>query len=336
MSDEFPWLKQTELTEDFYTFTPYRQPSLFQIENTREELEASTRCERFPFELESIAKEGLKQHQRNLKASTEKFCSEDMFMLKKEFDDFFYETLNKREMTQEEYDQISSDESRFNKLREEVFGEFKKYLKSYQGTEFDVHQYIADHMEKNKDRRGGGNWVIRKAKMDYGHCMSVCKHYSDQFKNRMREVKELRPWLIKFSEKYMEMFRVSFAFSGYRAIRNCEGVVFYRPDLKHSCMKDGTFKMPAEYEKQFFDAIEEIVPLGKKRRPLDDVYLDMNGCSGHLDTFLLKLNTGTMAIGYLDKGFGSSNCQGTFYISNIFPESVVKQNRLHPWSDICD
>jgi hypothetical protein len=150
---------------------------------------------------------------------------------------------------------------------------------------------------------------------------------SYNFMTRMRELKQERPWLVECSEKYMTQFGVSFAFGGGRAFDLYEGAIFYGMDSLKADGSFATFKMPAAYEKQFFDAIERIIPLGERRRFSDDVMPGMKGCQEYLYAFLFKLDKGA-SIGYLDKDIGSRFCEGTFYINSVFPTAAVREHAV--------
>lgn len=331
-------LDKVDLNPDIHDMTPYRQPSFFDVAKKAEELESPKRIRflNFPVQLEEIAREGLAEHNMYAKKKGDTLTSHEVHLLRSA------EKPVERSKFEEAYQALPEatkaiiDASHrwpaeiVQQVRREVKRELYSRFGSTAGKTYDPSDAIAAEYKRAWHDFGGGGMVHHNSKAAWEFVTGYMQGRHNEFAQRMRTIQEARPWLIEFADRYHDVFGgVTFVGNGYRAIEGSEGTVFFKPEDRYG----GTFKISAEIEQEFYHSIQNVVPIGKMRRPRDEVHLDFNGCQPELDAYWLQLKDGrggTMA--YLDRDFGHDFLQGWLIVANPFDAKTVEENRMHPWS----
>jgi len=278
-------LSREELPE---STTIYRQPSFFTIEQKREELKTRSKIPHFPFALDAILEEGAKEH--------------EIFSKTKE-------TLEPADIEQIRLLTFCKDTTEIAQILNRIG--------SCKGTTFDAHDHLAHHRFQHESAWGGGGPVNRRSsELEMGHILGVCKSHTDKFAARIQSITLKQPWLIKFSEKYMNLFGVSFVGNGNRCIEGYEGLTLYHTydTAKRDYGSSHQRKLSFPEERKFIESINDIIPVGKILRPSDEQHLDFNGCGQYLDGFEFILDNHSISFAYLDRSFGSYNREGWLFI----------------------
>lgn len=291
----------------------YRQPSFFGIESTRDRLQTELRAERFPVIMADMARRAAEMHK-------------------------VYQNDNWRQLTGYDrkaflFELSGRDEA------EKLALLFKFGLTK--NREFDVSEYM-DAFYKDPASRDGfalrtninlpvqaRHKIIEREDLtpdSERELRVVDDHLRSKYAERLREVKERKPALIRFSERYIDLFGVTFVGNGFRCLRGYEGLNFLDDgnnlgiaNVPNGLRKSTNYavQLHPEQEHRFIDSIVSVQPLGilpvLEKEIVDGKEIwnpDFNGWGGYAEAFLIKFRDRAPMVGYLNRSFATFPLNG--------------------------
>ena len=290
-----------------------RPPSFFDIENRREEFESKLRAENYPVTLEKMARDAEEMHRIYQKTKDE---------LKPEN----IEPLSLQMMT----DDQNQRKEKLNKLG------------STKGQEFDFSDFITEFY-RNPSYFNPNLIVKTDAMISYRaknapgtdaepHLQGIMKTHYNKAIDRLKDIRDKKPWLTELSERFMNTFQATFVGDGHRCIHGYEGLNFL--DGVENSEKPSRYKSTVQLsdaqEKDFVNSVENITPLGKlptfETELIDGIKVwnqDFNGWGGHTEAFMFTFKDRKPMIGYMNRSFADCPYEGEAWI--LFSEKKVTE-----------
>ncbi len=281
--------------------TEARQPSFFDIESKRKSLEGRLRAENYPVTIVEMARNAGEIH------------------------NIFQRTQD--ELKPEDHEPLHIlNFSMGSNRTEEILG----LLGSTNGTEFDISDYMTEFygdpspfnrnlippahaMFSYRDKSGVGLDCEE-------HLQGIMRRGYEMAIDRLKKIRETKPWLIKLSEKYMDVFQATFVGNGNRCIGGYEGLNFL--DGMNEASGIWTRQLPADKEQAFIDSIVDVAPLGMLPT-LEKEHGAFNGWGSHTEAFMFTFKNRKPMIGYLNRSFASVPYKGEAWI--LFSEKKAAE-----------
>jgi len=290
----------------YFPVTMSGQPSFFDIENKREELESKLRAESFPVTMAEMARTAEQMH-RAYQKTKDDLKREDV------------EAINL---------EIMMDDEAQRKAKIDKLG-------STAGQEFDFSDYMTifyddprseDLVAKTYERitiRG----MEGPGTEGEEHLQTALKQTHYGAIERLREIQQEKPWLIELSERFIDVFGATFVGNGHRCIEGYEGLNFLDglENAENSRQYGSAVQLPADQERAFVESIEDVTPLGRvptfETETIDGKRVwnqDFNGWGGFAEGFMFIFKDREPMIGYMNRSFAHYPQEGEAWI--VFSE----------------